>query len=200
MQELNMKPAKRKTLRRRLVMSDPIVVMPYDPSWKNEFIRIGSKIREKLKNTAIRIDHIGSTSIEGLDTKPIVDIQISVHSLEPVDLYKLRLEEIGFIHRSDNPDLTKRYFREMPGGKRTHIHVRESGSWSEQFALLFRDYLRVTPEDCRKYAETKYKLMEMYKHERERYVEGKEPIIWEIMNRASNWSQLTGWKRGKTDL
>lgn len=180
-------------------MSDPIVVVPYDPLWKNEFVRIGRRIREALKDTAVRIDHIGSTSIEGMAAKPIIDIQISVRSLEPVSLYQSRLEEIGFMYRSDNPDLTKRYFREAPGSKRTHVHVREAGSWPEQFALLFRDYLRATPEDCRKYAETKYRLMESYRNERERYVEGKEPIIWEIMKRASKWSQQTGWRAGKSD-
>lgn len=136
-------------------MSNPIVVVPYDPSWRSEFMKIGSELREKLGVIAIRINHIGSTSIEGLDAKPIIDIQISVESLESINLYKPKLEEIGYVHRPDNPDLTKHYFREAPGSKRTHIHVREYGSWAEQFALLFRDYLRTSPDDCRKYAEVK---------------------------------------------
>ncbi|WP_211751787.1 GrpB family protein [Paenibacillus dakarensis] len=130
---------------------------------------------------------------------PIIDIQISVRSLEPVETYKTKLENIGFIYRAGNPDLTKRYFREKPGRKRTHIHVREYGSWSEQFALLFRDYLRANENDCRKYAEMKYNLMKLFQKERDLYVEGKEPIIWEIMSRASKWSQITGWKTGKSD-
>lgn len=149
---------------------------------------------------AIRIDHIGSTSIEGLDAKPIIDIQISVQSLEPVELYKNKLEAIGYVYRPNNPDLTKRYFRESPGCKRTHIHVREHGSWAEQFALLFRDYLRASVEDRKRYAEEKIRLMELYRNERQLYVENKEPIIWEIMKRASKWSQQTGWKPGKTDV
>lgn len=183
-----------------VIMSDPIIVVPYDSSWKEEFKSIGLEIRQALGELAIRIDHIGSTSIEGLDAKPIIDIQISIRSFEPIKIYKTKLENIGYVYRYDNPDLTKRYFREKPGRKRIHIHIREFGSWSEQCSLLFRDYLRTNKDDCRKYAVVKYDLMKQYRNERDRYVEGKEPIIWEIMSRASKWSQVTGWKPGKTDM
>jgi GrpB-like predicted nucleotidyltransferase (UPF0157 family) len=180
-------------------MPDPIVVVPYNSNWKNEFKEIGSKIRSSLGPMAVRIDHIGSTGVEGLDAKPIIDIQVSVASLEPMALYKGILEQIGFLHRADNPDLTKRYFRESSGNRRVHVHVREQGSWSEQFALLFRDYLRSHSEDCLRYANEKYKLMERYRDEREKYVEGKSPIIWAIIEKASKWSQEIGWKPGNTD-
>lgn len=181
-------------------MSDPIIVVPYDTKWQTEFQEIGMKIRHSLGQTAIRIDHIGSTSIVGLDAKPIVDIQVSVALLEAIELYKPHFEIIGFRHRVDNIDLTKRYFRELEGNKRVHIHVREAGSWSEQFALLFRDYLRAHPADCKKSAEEKYRLMELFKDEREKYVEEKEPVIWEIMRNASRWSQEIGWKPAITDV
>jgi GrpB-like predicted nucleotidyltransferase (UPF0157 family) len=181
-------------------MSEPIIVVPHNPIWKAEFLECGIKIRESFGNIAMRIDHIGSTSIPGLDAKPIIDIQVSVNSLDPIDSYKQLLEQIGFIHRAGNPDLTKRYFREVPGKKRVHLHVRESGSWTEQTSLLFRDYLRCHSMDCLRYAEEKYRLMEIYKHEREKYVEEKEPVIWDILRRASKWSQDTGWKPGMTDI
>jgi GrpB-like predicted nucleotidyltransferase (UPF0157 family) len=87
--------------------------------------------------------------VPGLDAKPVIDIQISVASFEPLDDYRLPMEELGYVYRGDNPERTKRYFRESPGQRRTHIHVRRLGSWSEQFALLFRDYLRANPEDAR---------------------------------------------------
>ena len=181
-------------------MSEPVLVVPYNPSWKAEFLEIGTRIRRSLGNKAIRIDHIGSTSIPGLDAKPIIDIQVSIDSLGSVDSFNHLLKEIGLHHRADNPDLTKRYFREITGQKRVHLHVRESGSWSEQTALLFRDYLRCHPLDCLRYAEEKYKLMEIYKYERENYVNEKEPIIWDILRKASKWSQQVGWKPGMTDI
>ena len=52
------------------------------------------------------------------------------------------MKRLGFVYRPDNTERTKRYFREPPGRRRTHVHVRRAGSFSEQWALLFRDYLR----------------------------------------------------------
>jgi GrpB-like predicted nucleotidyltransferase (UPF0157 family) len=162
-----------KTKRRSNV--EPIQVIPYLKIWQEEFNLIGGVIRKTLGDTAIRIDHIGSTGVEGLDSKPIIDVQISVKSLEPM-IYKPMLESTGYLHRSENPDKTKRYFRESNGIRRTHIHVRENGSWSEQFALLFRDYLRTDASDRIKYAEVKYHLANLYRHNRSLYVEGKDRL------------------------
>jgi GrpB-like predicted nucleotidyltransferase (UPF0157 family) len=156
-------------------------------------------LREALGAIALRIDHIGSTSITGLAAKPIIDIQISVAEFEPLDLYRLPLEKLGYVFRAMNPELTKRYFREQAGARRTHIHVRRSGSWAEQFALLFRDYMRIHDEDAQAYAKLKYDLAEEYQEDRQRYTESKTPFIWEIMRKADRWSQETGWRPGPTD-
>jgi GrpB-like predicted nucleotidyltransferase (UPF0157 family) len=182
------------------IMEDSIVITPYDEAWPFEFKTIGQKIRDVLQGGAIRIDHVGSTSVLGLDAKPVIDIQISVKHLEPLHTYKHKLESIGFIHRANNPDKTKRYFRETPGTKRTHIHVREQGSWSQQMALLFRDYLRTHPEACHIYAKDKRRLMELYKDERLKYVEGKTPVIWNILQKAHSWSEQIGWRPADSDV
>lgn len=47
----------------------------YDPAWHDLFLETGSKLREALGEKAVRIDHVGSTSIVGIDAKPIIDIQ-----------------------------------------------------------------------------------------------------------------------------
>ncbi|WP_136604854.1 GrpB family protein [Paenibacillus dokdonensis] len=181
-------------------MNHEIIVAPYNPDWAIEFYNIAYRIRNALQDIALRIDHIGSTEVVGLDAKPIIDIQISVRALEPVDVYQTQMEGLGYMFRADNTERTKRYFREGSGMRRTHIHIREAGSFSEQFALLFRDYLRSHAEDAQKYAEIKYTLMRMYQQDRHRYVEEKEPYIWEIMRRASQWSQDIGWRPGRSDM
>ena len=113
--------------------------------------------------------------------------------LEPMNRYRVVLESFGFVWRADNPDLTKRYFRENPGNQRTHIHVRQSGSWGEQFALLFRDYMRSHREDAAVYASLKYRLAEEHRHDRKAYVDATAPYVWLVMQRATNWSKATGW-------
>lgn len=180
-------------------MPDRVVIVPYDPEWPALFETLGAALRKALGETAIRIDHIGSTSIPGLDAKPIIDIQISVRSFEPLAAFRLPIETLGYVFRADNPDRTKRYFREAPGKRRTHIHVRRAGSWAEQFALLFRDYMRAHDEDAHRYADLKYRLAEQYGEDRHGYTEAKSASTWEIMAKADRWSQSTGWEPGPTD-
>jgi hypothetical protein len=73
---------------------------------------------------ALRIDHIGSTAVAGLAAKPIVDVQISVKRLEPVEPFRSPLEAAGFVHRAANTERTKRYFREPPGQRKLALAAR----------------------------------------------------------------------------
>jgi GrpB-like predicted nucleotidyltransferase (UPF0157 family) len=180
-------------------MPENITVVPYDAEWPKRFRRLGCELRTALQDRAHRIDHIGSTSIAGMSAKPILDIQISVACLEPVGLYKASMESLGFDWRVNNPDLTKRYFREISGAQRLHIHVRQSGSWGEQFSLLFRDYMRTHPEDAEAYSELKLRLAGEHRTNRQAYVDAKGPFIWTVMRAATEWSQATGWQPGISD-
>lgn len=180
-------------------MPEPIIIAPYDPEWPRLFAALGAQLRAALGPVALRIDHIGSTSIPSMAAKPVIDVQVSVASFEPLEAFRLPLESLGFVHRADNPDLAKRYFREPPGGRRTHIHVRLAGSWSEQFALLFRDYLRVHDEDARWYGAIKTELAETYRDDRQGYTEAKTPYLWEIMKKADRWNAAIGRVLGPPD-
>jgi GrpB-like predicted nucleotidyltransferase (UPF0157 family) len=179
--------------------ADRVEIFPYTDEWPRRFRLLATDMRAALGETAIRIDHIGSTSVPGLAAKPIVDVQISVADFEPLDAFRLPLEGLGYVFKADNPELTKRYFREPPGEPRTHIHVRQRGSWAEQFALLFRDYLRCHADEADHYANFKRVLAAKYVTERERYTDAKEPYLWELMRRADRWSQDVGWQLVPSD-
>lgn len=175
------------------------LVPDYDPVWKAEFAELGGELRRALGAMALRIDHIGSTAVPGLAAKPIVDVQISVLALEPVHRYRAAIESCGFAWQSDNPELTKRYFREVPPRPRTHVHVRRSGSFDEQLALLFRDYLRTHPERADAYAAVKRSVAQLLLTDRAAYVDAKGPFIWEAIRDADEWAQQTGWEPGPSD-
>src|SRR6266581_4195540 len=115
---------------------DPLWITPYDVTWPEQFQQFALPLRDALGPVALRIDHIGSTSVPGLAAKPVIDIQISVADFEPLDAYRLPLERLGYIFRSDNPERTKRYFRETPGKPRVHIHVRRAGRSEEHTSEL----------------------------------------------------------------
>ena len=178
---------------------EPIVIVPYDVEWPRRFERLARVMREALGDVALRIDHIGSTSIPGLAAKPVIDIQIAVADFEPLDAFRVPLERLGYVFRAENPELTKRYFREPPGQPRTHIHVRREGSFSQQFALLFRDYLRVHPDVAAQYAVLKTDLAQQYRSDREAYTDAKNPFIWQVIREADAWAQSTGWQPGPSD-
>jgi GrpB-like predicted nucleotidyltransferase (UPF0157 family) len=180
-------------------MSDPITVVSYDPAWPELFRQLGAQLRVALGGVALRIDHIGSTAVPGLAAKPIVDVQVSVERLEPVEPFRSPLEAAGFVYRASNPERTKRYVREPPGQRRTHLHVRRAGSFSGQLPLLFRDFLRADPAAAEDYGRRKHVLAARFAHDRHGYLDAKLPIIWDVLRRADQWAQRTGWEPGPTD-
>jgi GrpB-like predicted nucleotidyltransferase (UPF0157 family) len=178
---------------------DRIEIVAYDPAWPARFAELGRELRAGLGAVALRIDHVGSTAVPGLAAKPIIDIQISVAAFEPLAAYRQPLERLGYVYRADNPERTKRYFREPPGRPRTHLHVRRAGSFSEQWALLFRDYLRTHPEAAAEYAAVKRHLALRYRDDRRAYTDAKGPFLWEVIRRADAWAQAQGWTPDPSD-
>jgi GrpB-like predicted nucleotidyltransferase (UPF0157 family) len=177
----------------------PVEIVAYDPAWPARFAEVGRELRAGLGEVALRIDHIGSTAVPGLAAKPVIDIQISVADLEPLAAFRQPLERLGYVYRADNPERTKRYFREPPGRARTHVHVRRAGSFSEQWALLFRDYLRFHPEAAAEYAWEKRRLAIRFRDDRRGYTDAKGPFLWELIRRADAWAQARGWAPGPSD-
>lgn len=175
------------------------MITDYSTEWPEQFAVIAVRLRAALGDLALRIDHIGSTAVPGLAAKPIIDIQVSVASLDPVEAYRAQIEACSFAWRPANPELTKRYFREVPPRPRTHLHVRRAGSFSEQFALLFRDYLRVDSERAAAYAQLKRELSPLLATDRHSYVGAKEPFVWETIRLADGWAQDTGWQPASSD-
>ncbi len=180
-------------------MSTPIYVVPYDSQWPEQFAALGGPLRAVLGPTALRIDHIGSTAVPGLDAKSVIDMQISVTALEPMDAYLGSLQALGYEWRAWHDNLNRRFFREPSGQRRTHVHVAQAGSLSEQLALVFRDYLRAHVADAQRYAALKHQLAQQYVDDRRAYTNAKAPLIWELLRQASDWSQQTGWSPGPSE-
>ncbi|MFI7632659.1 GrpB family protein [Nonomuraea sp. NPDC049400] len=180
-------------------MNEPVEIVSYQTEWPTAFKELAQRMRSALGDVAVRIDHIGSTSVPGLAAKPVVDIQVSVRSFDPEEAFQAPLEALGMKYRRNNPERTKRYFREAPGKPRTHIHVRLLGSFSEQFPLLFRDYLRAHELDAAEYAAVKRRCAARFRHDRVGYVAAKSAHMWEIVRRADEWAQQIGWVPGPAD-
>ncbi len=163
-----------------------IQIVDYDPQWPLRFDRWRERLRALLGETAVRIEHVGSTSVPGLPAKPIVDIQISVRDLEDESQYLPLLERAGVQLRSR--DSLHRYFRPFAGQPRdTHIHVCGIGSDWEREHLLFRDYLRTHVEAHDRYAAAKRRAAGLWADDGWAFTDAKTDVILSILDEAQDW-------------
>jgi GrpB-like predicted nucleotidyltransferase (UPF0157 family) len=178
-------------------------------SWPDEFRRIAADLRAGLGDLALRIDHIGSTSVAGLDSKDVIDIQVTVHALD--DELLNAFSRLGYTHRpgidhdhrpalSEGPDSDweKWLFDPPAGQRRTHMHVRVLGMPNQRYPLLFRDYLRCHSQTAGAYAELKRRLARGLADPTS-YPDVKDPAVDLIYFAAEEWAGTSGWQMGPPD-
>jgi GrpB-like predicted nucleotidyltransferase (UPF0157 family) len=168
------------------VPKDAIDVVPYDPAWPAAFEAEAVRLGAALGLLALRVDHHGSTSVPGLSAKPIIDIQISVASLQPLRAYGERLKSAGYTHVPDPDDAFAPFFhRPLEWPHTHHVHVVERGGGEERRTLAFRDYLRDNPNAAREYERLKYDLADRHSgaspDSREAYADAKTSFVERIV-------------------
>ena len=170
-------------------MSETLQVVSYDPEWPNAFSAERERIAAVLGAVALRIDHHGSTAVPGLAAKPIIDIQVSVLRLQPIETYAAGLVQLGFVHVPHADDAVCPFFHKPRAWPHTHhVHVVQSGGDEERRTLAFRDYLREHPEVARAYEELKRGLAPRYSatdfSSRQAYADAKAAFVTQITGRA----------------
>jgi GrpB-like predicted nucleotidyltransferase (UPF0157 family) len=157
-----------------------IVLVPHDPAWADRFAAEEARIRAALGERAVRVDHVGSTSVPGLVAKPIVDVDVSVADVEDEPAYLPALLAAGYELRVREPGhrLVRTPARDV------HVHVCSAGSAWERDHLAFRDRLRASPADRDAYAALKQRLAQQDWPAMDDYADAKGPLIREILARA----------------
>ncbi|MBC6297273.1 GrpB family protein [Listeria sp. FSL L7-1517] len=155
-----------------------VEIVDYQSDWKTLFEEEKSIIREIIEKNEVLIAHIGSTSVENLSAKPIIDILLVVNDLAKLDNARTEFEKIGYEYMGEFGLPGRRYMRKG-GDSRTHqIHAYQFDSISEiQRHLSFRDYLRENKEIANEYAELKKALAQKYATDIEGYCDGKDLFI-----------------------
>lgn len=164
-----------------------VIVVPYDSKWKHEFEKIKSYLEKVLENSIIVIEHVGSTSVEGLSAKPIIDIDIIIKNYDNFEDVKSRLETLGYYPEGDLGIKNREAFRYDEKQKNEfmahHLYVCPQNSSELKRHIAFRDYLRTHKEDVDKYSEIKLQAAKMYPIDIDSYIEAKSPCINEIYRR-----------------
>ncbi|WP_307875108.1 GrpB family protein [Frankia nepalensis] len=168
----------------------PIVIVAYRPEWADRFAAEHATIRRALGPTALRVEHIGSTSVPGLGAKPIIDIQVAVPDITADEAFVAPLLAAGYTVRVRERGV---HWMFRTAEQDVHIHVCGAGGDWEYRHLLFRDWLRHDPEDRARYEAAKRALAALDWPSTAHYSNAKSSIITEITARAVPWAAATGW-------
>lgn len=181
----------------RVVRTAPRLV-PHDPAWAADAQRIINRVKAAAGAKVLRADHIGSTSVDRLDAQDVVDIQVTVASLEDADEIAGALAAVGYPRVADHDsdvahDDTGRWGKRFHGaadpGRAANIHLRVDGWPNQRFALLFPAWLAANPDAREEYLQIKRAALSAPD-----YVDAKEPWFAEAYPKALAWAEATGWR------
>lgn len=165
----------------------PIILAEHNPEWKNFYQAEKTLLAAHFGNLISRINHIGSTAVDGLLAKPTVDILLEVPSGTPADEIRSIAIKCGYMVMNENIgpdyrlDLCKGYTPLGFADKVFHLHIRCSGDWDE---IVFCEYLKRNPDKARVYAALKIELQKRFKHDRDAYTAGKGDFILSCVRAA----------------
>ena len=178
-------------------------LVPADPSWSEQATRIVNRLNTSCGHRALRIDHVGSTAVPGLDAKDVIDVQVTVESLDVADELGSALAAAGYprvesivadVAHTDEPALwQKRFHASADPGRPTNVHLRVEGWPNQRFALLFRDWLRAEPDVRAEYLECKKRIADAGHRTSGDYADAKESWFADAYGRAVAWAERTGW-------
>ncbi|MBR6402272.1 MAG: GrpB family protein [Eubacterium sp.] len=159
-----------------------VVVLPYDEKWKQDFLMIKDELTSALGQLAMRIEHVGSTSVEGLSAKPIIDIDVVILDYTVFEEVVSALGTIGYQYEGDLGIAGREAFKY--DGKdhlrKHHLYVCPSNSQELKRHIAFRDYLRTHSGAVREYSRIKEEGARIYPYDMDKYIEHKTPFIEKI--------------------
>ena len=160
-----------------------IQLNPYDEKWPALFEREKERILKILKDKALMIEHIGSTSVQGLMAKPIIDILLVVEDAGKEEDYMDDLCRHGYILRVREPDFENHHMFKGPDTD-IHLHVFSKGSKEIGKYLLFRNYLRLHDDARELYENTKKELAKKTWKYVQNYADAKSEVVQKILSDA----------------
>jgi GrpB-like predicted nucleotidyltransferase (UPF0157 family) len=163
-------------------LSSPIRIVDYDPDWPRQFELQANKIKSVLGGGALRIEHVGSTSVPELAAKPIVDILLVVADSARETEYVPALEAEGFELRIREPEWHQHRMFQVPQ-RNVNLHVFSTSSTEIERMLAFRDWLRSSATDRELYAGAKRALAQRDWKYTQNYADAKTAVIDEIISR-----------------
>ena len=169
-------------------MPQHIVVVEYNPEWKQMYNKEASTITQILGTELVEIFHSGSTSVTGLKAKPIIDIMAVMKDIDHVDRSNSEFKKIGYECMGEFGIPSKRYFRKGADNRTHQIHIfGESSKKDIERHLAVRDYLRTHDDVAKKYGELKSRLALLFPDHIDGYNDGKDDFVKQMEQEALIW-------------
>jgi GrpB-like predicted nucleotidyltransferase (UPF0157 family)/quercetin dioxygenase-like cupin family protein len=166
---------------------EPIEIAPYQPAWGARFDVLRRLLHEALGPLAIRIEHVGSTAVPGLEAKPIIDVDVVIADGSDFAAVRDRLMELGYAHRGQRGVPGREAFEAewtAAGLADHHLYVCRESAEELRRHLAFRDALVRDPDLAASYGRLKRVLARRFRHDREGYTDAKSGFI----ERTLAWS------------
>lgn len=159
-----------------------VVVLPYNAQWKDDFEKIKSEIINAIGDLIIGVEHVGSTSVEGMSAKPCIDIDVIIKDYSAFDIIVSRLEMIRYIYEGNLGIEDREAFKyfNKPHLRTRHLYVCPHKSEELYRHITFRDFLRSNVDAVKKYSFVKETAARLFPHDIEKYMEYKSPCIEEL--------------------
>ena len=164
-----------------------VKLVPHQKEWCENAENIIRLLKQILGDTAIDIQHVGSTAILLIHAKPIIDIAVAVHDLNDILPYAEVLKQHNIIFRGEMIAGELLYVMEENDLRTHHIHIVKWNGTKWNNYINFRDYLNACPEKAMMYDTCKQKLAVQFSNERKNYTAGKEEMIQRLLAEASLW-------------
>ncbi len=164
-----------------------VIIVEHRREWAQQYQSQVQQLQTLLGDCLIQAHHIGSTSVENLAAKPVVDILLEVTSASAVDSHQTTLIERGYQYWGEYGISGRRYFTLGTLPRLFNIHSFQTGSIEVSRHLAFRDYLRSSPEIARQYETLKRQIANQCNHDIERYCQEKDAFIKHHQAIALKW-------------
>jgi len=164
-----------------------INVVEYDPSWNVLFEIEKSALANILGSNAVKIEHIGSTAVKGLNAKPVIDILVEVKSLVELDAYNNAIKQLGFTVKGENGISGRRYFQKGGNQRTHHVHAFKSGDINLIRHRAFKDYLIAHPTVAKEYGQIKNTAVLSCSNNINIYMAQKNEFIQKYERIAMKW-------------
>ena len=158
-----------------------IIVLDHDPAWGSIFLRLRSRVWPLVSDLAASIEHVGSTSVEGLPAKPVIDLTIIVREASRMPTVIDRLATIGYRHNGDQGVPGREAFAHPDQAPAHHLYACVENNLALRNHLTVRDHLRRHPARAQAYGELKKRLAARFPDDIDGYADGKTDFLLAIL-------------------